>query len=133
MSDNSIGLVKALGFVAWADERISPEERDLLRTVMDALAIPEARRQELCEGLRRAPATLEDIAAAFDDDTERRFALAQAIMLAGVDGPIEPREREKLGELAAALGIDAEELGFLYEAVEATVEAFPDPPRSSAG
>jgi uncharacterized tellurite resistance protein B-like protein len=125
VSENSIGLVKALGFVAWADQTVSPEEREMLRTVMDALAIPEERRRELCESLRSAPASIDEIAASFDDDVERRFALAQAIMLAGVDGEVSDVERERIGELATALGVDEDELGFIYEAVEATHDAFP--------
>lgn len=125
MSDNSIGLVKALGFVAWADQTVSPEEREMLGTVMSALGIPEERRRELCESLRTAPASIEEIAAAFDDDMERRFALAQAIMLAAVDGEVSDVERIRIAELASALGVEGDELEFIYEAVEATHDAFP--------
>ena len=125
VSDNQVGLVKALGFVAWADQNISPEERELLTTVMGALATPEERRKELCESLRRAPSSIAEIAAEFDDDVERRFALAQAVMLAGIDGDISDEERATIAELAAALGVDDDELGFIYEAVDATVDAFP--------
>ena len=125
MTDNQVGLVKALGFVAWADQKITPEERAVLETVMSALAIPEERRRELCETLRLAPASITDIAAEFDDDVERRFAVAQAVMLAGVDGEVTEEERAKIAELASAFGIDQDELEFIYEAVDATVDAFP--------
>ncbi len=125
MSENDIGLVKALGFVAWSDQRISPEEREMLKTVMDALAIPEERRRELCESMRRAPATVEEIAASFDDDTERRFAVAQAILMAAVDGAPSPEEKNSIAALARALGIDEAELSFIYDAVDATNDAFP--------
>jgi len=125
VSENRIGVVKALGFVAWADDHVSPEERDMLRTVMDALAIPEARRAELCASLRHAPASMAEIAAEFDDDVERRFALAQTIMLAGVDGEVSELERARIAELAEALGVEADELAFIYEAVDATYDAFP--------
>lgn len=121
---NDIALVRALGFIAWADHRISAEERDMLKTVMDALEIPAERRRELCESLRAPPATAEEIAAAFDDDTERRFALAQAILMAGADGPVTAVEQESIAALARAMGVDAAELAFIYQAVDATNEAF---------
>ncbi len=125
MSDHQLGLVKVLGFIAWADQRISDEERAMLQTVMSALAIPEERRKSLCESLRRAPATLQEIVAEFDDDIERRFALAQAVIIAGVDGEVTEQERTKLRELSVAFGIDEDEFGFICEAVEATYDAFP--------
>ena len=133
MSDNSIGLIKALGFVAWADQTVSPEEREMLGTVMSALGIPEERRRELCESLRTAPASIDEIAAAFDDDMERRFALAQAIMLAAVDGEVSDVERIRIAELASALGVEEDELRFIYEAVEATHDAFPAVFTNAAG
>ncbi len=120
MGDNAIGLIKALGFVAWADERIVPEEREMLTTVMDALAIPEVRRHELCEAIRKAPPTLEEISALFTDDLERRFAVAQAVMLARVDGEVADSETRDIRRLAHALGIDDDELEMIEAAVEVT-------------
>lgn len=125
VSENRIGLVKALGFVAWADDHVTPEEREMLRTVMDALAIPEERRHVLCESLRQSPSSVAEIAQDFDDDVERRFALGQAIMLAGVDGEVSAIERARIAELAAAFGVGDDELAFIYEAVDATMDAFP--------
>ena len=46
-------------------------------------------------------------------------------MLAGVDGEVTEEERAKIAELASAFGIDQDELEFIYEAVDATVDAFP--------
>lgn len=125
MSDHPIGLVKALGFIAWADNTLTTAEREWLATAMDALGIPEHRRQELCESMRADATPLDDIAAAFDDDIERRFALGQAIMMAGIDGAIGEAERSRIDELARALGVDEDELAFIYEAVDATNDAFP--------
>lgn len=127
MSDHPIGLVKALGFIAWADNTLTPAEREWLATAMDALGIPEDRRHELCESMRADATPLDDIAAAFDDDIERRFALGQAIMMAGIDGAIGEAERGRIDALARALGIDEDELAFIYEAVDATTDAFPVP------
>ena len=117
---DAIGLVKALGFIAWADERIAPEERDMLETVMVALDIPEERRAQLVEALADGPATVEQIQASFTDDVERRFAIAQAILLAQVDGDFAQVEKTKIAELAAALGIDDAELQMIYAAVDVT-------------
>jgi uncharacterized tellurite resistance protein B-like protein len=126
-SEDGIGLIKALGFVAWADDRISPEERDMLGNVMDSLGIPEARRRELCEALRAGPASLEEIAASFSDDLERRFAVAQAILLAQADGDLAEVERRRIRELAGALHIDGEELNMIFAAVDVTTALVPEP------
>jgi tellurite resistance protein len=120
MRGDDLGLVRALGFVAWADDRIAPEERQMLETVMNAVGVPEARRDELCKNLKDGPATLEEISSVFTDDTERRFAIAQAILMARADGDFADVERDKIAELAAALGIDPDELSMLYAAVDVT-------------
>ncbi len=125
-SEDGIGLIKALGFVAWADDRIAPEERDMLANVMDSLGIPEERRRQLCKALRAGPATLEDIAASFSDDLERRFAVAQAILMAQSDGDFAAVERQRIGELAAALQVDGDELNMIFAAVEVTTTLVPD-------
>jgi uncharacterized tellurite resistance protein B-like protein len=126
-SADGIGLIKALGFVAWADDRISPEEREMLGNVMDSLGIPAQRREELCAALRAGPASLEEIAASFSDDLERRFAVAQAILLARSDGDFAEVERQRIRELAQALEIDAEELRMIFAAVDVTTSLVPDP------
>jgi tellurite resistance protein len=118
--DDAIGLVKALGFIAWADQRIAPEEREMLETVMGALEIPESRRAELCTSLQRGPESLDQIAASFTDDVEKRFAVAQAIFLARADGDFAAIERTRIRELAQALDIDDAELSMIYAAVDVT-------------
>ncbi len=122
---NAIGLVKALGFVAWADERIAPEEREMLDTIMTALKIPDGRRDQLVRALADGPHTIEQIRAAFDDDIERRFAVAQAILLARSDGDFAAVEKTRIQELAAALGIDDAELAMIYAAVDVTDDLLP--------
>jgi uncharacterized tellurite resistance protein B-like protein len=124
--DDAIGLVQALGFIAWSDDRIAPEEREMLSTVMDALGIPPQRREQLCEALAKAPPTLEEISASFTDDMERRFAIAQAILLARADGDFAESERRDIQRLAAALGIDAGELEMIYAAVDVTDKLIAD-------
>lgn len=120
MNGDDLGLVRALGFVAWADERIAPEEKAMLETVMQAIGVPPERRQDLCRLLKDGPASLEEITSAFTDDTERRFAVAQAIILAGADGDFADVERRKIAQLAGALGIESDELEMLYAAVDVT-------------
>ena len=120
LSGDELGLVRALGFVAWADDRIAPEERAMLETDMDALGVPADRRKELCEALKEGPAPLDEIRDAFTDDMERRFAVAQAILMARADGHLAEIEKQKIAELATVLGIDDEELTMLYAAVDVT-------------
>lgn len=134
---DAVGLVKALGFVAWSDETIAPEEREMLSHVLDALAIPEGRRTELCQAFREGPPTIDEIKAAFTDDVERRFALAQAVMMAQADGAIAPSERRDIAALAEALGVPSEELQMIYAAVDLTgnlaAELSEPPPASTDG
>jgi len=120
--DDAIGLVQALGFIAWSDDRIAPEEREMLSTVMDALGIPAERRQQLCEALTKAPPTVEEISASLTDEVERRFAIAQAILLARADGDFAKSERRDIQKLAHAFEIDASELEMIYAAVDVTDE-----------
>ena len=129
--NDGIGLVKALGFIAWADDRIAPEEREMLATVMNALGIPEERRKELCEALKEGPASLSDIQASFSDDMERRFAVAQAIVMARADGDFAEVERREIAKLAGALGVDREELELIYAAVDVTGDMLTMPPPSA--
>jgi uncharacterized membrane protein YebE (DUF533 family) len=129
VSDDGIGLIRALGFVAWSDNRIAPEEKEMLATAMDALGIPQERRQALCASLRQGPPSLEGLAALFSDETERRFAMAQAILLALADGELATAERRDLTTLARALAIGDEELQLIYAAVAVTRELVPDSAR----
>lgn len=131
MEGNDLGLVRALGFVAWADDRIAPEEKAMLETVMQAIGVPAERRDELCHRLEDGPSSLEEIRASFTDDTERRFAIAQAILMARADGEFVDAERRKIEQLATALGVDGEELNMLYAAVDVT-DSFMDADESAA-
>ncbi len=131
-TSDAIGLVRALGFIAWSDQRIAPEEQAMLETVMGALDIPDARRDELCAALRKAPPTIDEIRDSFTDDVERRFAIAQAILLAQSDGEFAASERRDIGILAEALGVGQEELTMIYAAVEVTGELMKMPPEPGA-
>ncbi len=131
-TSDAIGLVRALGFVAWSDQRIAPEERAMLETVMGALGIPDKRREELCAALRKAPPTIDEIRECFTDDVERRFAIAQAILLAQSDGDFADSERRDIAILADALGVDQEELTMIYAAVEVTGELMMPPQEATA-
>lgn len=126
MSDDGLGLIRALGFVAWSDERIAPEEKEILTMAMDALGVPPERRHELCATLCGGPPSLEGLAELFTDETERRFAMAQAIILAQADGEIAASERRDLATLAQALEIADDELQMIYAAVDVTRALVPD-------
>jgi uncharacterized membrane protein YebE (DUF533 family) len=120
--DNAVGLVQAMGFIAWTDDRLVAEEKEMLAAAMDALGIPDARRNALCRALHDAPPKLSSIAKSLSDETERRMAIAQAILMAQVDGELTADERRDVAKLAAALEIDDEELQMLYAAVAVTGE-----------
>ena len=126
MSNDAEGLIKALGFVAWSDNRLAPEEREMLDNVMSALDIPAERRDALCKKLGEGPPSIASIGEDFSDEMERRFALAQAVMMAQADGHVDPAEKRDIETLARALDIDAEEVQMIMAAVEVTKDLVPD-------
>lgn len=126
MSNDPEGLIKALGFVAWSDNRLAPEEREMLEHVMSALDIPAARRDELVQKLGEGPPSIESIGDDFSDEVERRFALAQAVMMAQADGHVDPAEKRDIDKLAQALDIDPDEVQMIMAAVDVTKDLVPD-------
>jgi tellurite resistance protein len=126
VSNDAEGLIKALGFVAWSDKRLAPEEREMLDNVMSALDIPAERRDALCKKLGEGPPSIESIGEDFSDEMERRFALAQAVMMAQADGHVDPAEKRDIDTLARALEIDADEVQMIMAAVEVTKDLVPD-------
>lgn len=126
VANDAEGLIKALGFVAWSDKRLAPEERELLDNVMDALGIPAARREELCAKLQDGPPSIEAIGDDFSDEMEKRFALAQAVMMAQADGHVDAAEKRDIDTLARALEIDPDEVQMIYAAVDVTKNLVPD-------
>lgn len=126
VSNDAEGLIKALGFVAWSDNRLAPEEREMLDNVMSALDIPAERRDALCKKLGEGPPSIASIGEDFSDEMERRFALAQAVMMAQVDGHVDPAEKRDIDTLARALDIDGEEVQMIMAAVEVTKDLVPD-------
>ncbi|MEM9695618.1 MAG: hypothetical protein AAGA56_23950 [Myxococcota bacterium] len=122
LDGDTLGLVQSLGFVAWSDDRLAPEERELLCNVMDSLGIPKSKRDRLCRSIQSVRPSLEEIKRAFTDDTERRFAIAQAILMARSDGEVVAEEKRDISALAQALGIGDDELQMIYAAVDLTGE-----------
>ncbi|MEM1031217.1 MAG: hypothetical protein AAGA56_08065 [Myxococcota bacterium] len=126
MVDDAEGLIKALGFVAWSDDRLAPEEREMLENVMSALDIPSARRDELVAKLGKGPPDITSLGDQFSDEMERRFALAQAVMMAQADGEVDAAEKRDLNTLAQALHIAPDEVQMIMAAVDVTKDLVPD-------
>ena len=123
---SATGLVKALGFIAWSDEILAPEETEMLATVMGALGLGDAAKDELHAQLMKGPPTLDEIASELTDALDRRFALAQAIIMAFADGEYSPVEQRDVERLAARLEIGSDELAEIHDAVALTYQAFPE-------
>ncbi len=123
---SATGLVKALGFIAWSDEVLAPEETEMLTTVMGALGLGDVARDELHAQLMKGPPTLDEIASELTDSLDRRFALAQAIIMAFADGEYSPVEQRDVERLAARLDVSPDELAEIHDAVAFTYQAFPE-------
>jgi len=116
--DCPVGVIEALAYIAWSDQRIAPEERMQLEGLAAALEVDEAGAAAVQQALAARP-SLESIAAKLTDPVEARFAVTQAILLALADGEYSSIERRDVVALAAALNIPGDDL----RAMEAEVEA----------
>ncbi len=93
---------------AFADGGNSARERAELKRIADTLGADGALDVSAIyqEVLLRKP-DLATVAAAIGQPDERQFAYEMAVCVCDADGATSPAEREFLGRLAQALGLDA--------------------------
>lgn len=100
LSPEQVRLVlRAMKTVALANESFSDEERALLEAVADALNVP-VDMQAL------EPASIDEIARAFQSEDERRHVIQMLIFTAVIDGDASPAELVVIRSFADELGIE---------------------------
>lgn len=114
-----VSLIQVLTALAWADGRLTPEERRLVEQHVALAGLPATTTRRLLEGLRgpvdEATLELEPL-----EPTARRFVLEQAILLSLVDEDLDDAEQAFLERVAGRLGATPLEL----EQVMVEVSAF---------
>ena len=107
--DNPLGVFRAMAFIAWSDERITPEERDAMRGLCEALELDGESRARCLAMLAEKP-SIENLRDELSDPVEARFAIAQAVVMAHADGEFSAIEREHVRLIARELAISENEL-----------------------
>lgn len=104
-----VGLIQVLTALAWADGKVTPQERRLIEHHVHLAALPPRTARRLLQALEGDAAPpelqLEPLAPA-----ARRFVLEQAILLSLVDDELDATEEALLESVAARLGASALEL-----------------------
>ncbi|MCU0621274.1 MAG: hypothetical protein MUC69_07220 [Gemmatimonadales bacterium] len=96
----AIALMAAL-----ADGAATAEERTRLQSIGTSLQLGDL--DALAARVALGATTLADVVRALSDDEARRVAYETALAVCHADGPANERERRFLGELRAALSLDA--------------------------
>ncbi len=105
MTPEKTTIVKALIAFAWADGRVTPEEEDVVDTMLTALeATPEEKAQ--LKSYAETPRTLDDIEAQSLTSEQREVLVTNAAILCRADGEESPSEVALLRELGEKLGLE---------------------------
>jgi uncharacterized tellurite resistance protein B-like protein len=116
-----VSLIQVLTAVAWADGRVSPEERRLVEHHVALADLPAKTTKRLLEGIRGVePKVPEALELEPLEPTARRFVLEQGILLSLVDDDLDEAEQALLERVAERLGATPLEL----EQVMVEVSAF---------
>ncbi|MBX3467921.1 MAG: TerB family tellurite resistance protein [Planctomycetes bacterium] len=114
-----VDLIGVLVALAWADGKVTPEERRLIEHHVTLAGLPPATARRLLAGLDR-PADESALELEPLEPGPRRFILEQAILISLVDDDLDQAEQALLERLAARLGASPLEL----EQVMVEVTAF---------
>lgn len=114
-----VSLIQVLTAVAWADGRVSPEERRLVEHHVALADLPAKTTKRLLEGIKgKVPPEALELEPL--EPTARRFVLEQGILLSLVDDDLDEAEQALLERIAERLGATPLEL----EQVMVEVSAF---------
>ena len=123
MDDQDKAILKSLVTVAWADDKVTSEESEVIEALLQAF---EATAEEAAE-IRDYAATrrtLEDIPLTELSADDRRTLLQHAVLLTYIDGEQAPQEKELLGRLCDRLRIPRDEATTLLGAADARAKKF---------
>ena len=108
MHDQNLAILKGLVAVAWADGRVTAEEKEVLEALLQAFGATASEAAEI-RLFARQRRTLADVPLTELSYDDRRVLLQQAVVLTYIDGEQHESERQLLEELAQQLRIPASE------------------------
>lgn len=110
MSDTKhlLTAIKTWAAVAWADGKLVPAERAMMKAIIEAAKISDPERAVAATYLDE-PVRLADVALERIPPAERLHIYAVACGVPAMDEDIAKAERAFLDRLATALGISAED------------------------
>lgn len=108
MHDQNLAILKGLVAVAWADDRVTAEEKEVLEALLQAFGATASEAAEI-RLFARQRRTLEDVPLTELSYDDRRVLLQQAVVLTYIDGEQHESERQLLEDLAQRLRIPASE------------------------
>lgn len=125
MDVRDLAIVRGLIAVAWADERISAEEHQIVDALLEAYkATPsEAAEIRLFAAVRRGLGDIELGELGLED---RRVLLQHAVLLTFVDGLQHDKEKALLAELIAELNLSPMDAERVVGAAEQRARAMLD-------
>jgi uncharacterized tellurite resistance protein B-like protein len=104
MHEQNLAILKALVAVAWADDRVADEEREVIEALLDAFDATKSERVEI-RNYAKQQRSLDDIPLTELSSDDRRLLLQHAVLLTYIDGDQHDKERQLLESLCERLRI----------------------------
>jgi tellurite resistance protein len=117
MHIQNLAILKGLVSVAWADGRMSGEEKEVLEALLQAFEATPSEAHEL-RMFAREPKQLSDVPLHDLSADARRLLLQHAVLLSFVDGEQHQKEKLIIDELCEVLRIPSIESRGLVAAAE---------------
>jgi len=116
MHEQDLAIVKGLVSVAWADGRVTGEESDVIRALLEAFRATPSERREI-ELYAKSPRTIDDVPVTELSYDDRRVLLQHAVLVTHADGEQGEEEQRMLAVLCEKLRIpDVEAKGIIAAA-----------------
>jgi len=110
---DQVQICKVVAQAIVADGRLADGERALLNELMDRYGLDGAERRDvMARNIDDDPAAL---AAGVEAPDAKNALLVELAMAVSVDGGLAKTERQLIGEVAAALGIERDEVDALIK------------------
>lgn len=117
MHVQDLAILKGLIAVAWADDRVTGEEAEVIEALLEAFRATPSEAVEV-RTFAKTPRTLADIPIHDLSADDRRALLQHSVLLTFVDGVQHEKERKLLDELCEVLRIPAVESRGIISAAE---------------
>jgi len=117
MHIQNLAILKGLVSVAWADDRMVGEEKEVLEALLQAFEATPSEAHEL-RLFAREPKKLADVPLHDLSSDARRVLLQHAVLLSFVDGEQHQKEKQLIDELCEVLRIPNIESRGLVAAAE---------------